>query len=209
MTKPIRLLVADDHEIILESLIKSLNEHSSIEVTGKARNGNDVLELLKKDMFDVLLLDLNMPKKNGLECMQVIQKNHPQAKVIFLTIYQEEYVIKKLVSLGAKGFLLKNVSTKKLIEAIEAVHLGDTFFDDLPSSIIEEDKDPFKVKNTLTSRELEIIRLTTEGLTGHQIGEKLFISEYTVNTHRKNILKKLNLANIAQLVAFAKSSGII
>lgn len=209
MNKPIELLLADDHQIILDSLSNSLNEHPELLVMEQASTGLEVLEILSSQSFDVIILDLNMPEKNGLECMEVIAKEYPDAKVIFLTIYQEEYVVKKLIELGAKGFLLKNTSLDKLIDAIKRVYEGGTYFDDLPAIFLDNKKLTTVEKDSLTRREKEIIKLTVQGLPSHEIAEKLFISEYTANTHRKNILKKLHLSNIAQLVAFAKSSGIL
>lgn len=209
MNKPVQLLLADDHKIILDSLSNSLNEQPDILVMAQASTGTEVLQELQKQDFDVVILDLNMPEKNGLECMEVISKEYPHLKVLFLTIYQEEYVIKKLIELGAKGFLLKNVSLDKLIDAIHCIHNGGTYFEDLSDLYFNKQNLTQAVQDSLTPREKEIIKLTVQGLPSHEIADKLFISEYTANTHRKNILRKLKLANIAQLVAFAKSSGIL
>ncbi|MGK7389427.1 MAG: response regulator [Candidatus Cyclobacteriaceae bacterium M2_1C_046] len=209
MNKPIQLLLADDHKIILDSLSNSLNEQPDIMVMAQASTGTEVLQELQHQDFDVVILDLNMPEKNGLECMEVISKEYPHLKVLFLTIYQEEYVIKKLIELGAKGFLLKNVSLDKLLEVIRCIHKGGTYFDDLPDLYFKNQQLTQTGHDSLTPREKEIIKLTVQGLPSHEIADQLFISEYTANTHRKNILRKLKLANIAQLVAFAKSSGIL
>ena len=209
MKEPVKLLLADDHKIILDSLSNSLNEQPDLLVMEQASTGTEVLQHLQTQTFDVIVLDLNMPEKNGLECMEIIAKEYPEAKVLFLTIYQEEYVVKKLIELGAKGFLLKNVSFDKLVEAIHRVNEGGTYFDDLPEIFLNNKKLTKAEQDSLTPREKEIIKLTVQGFPSHEIADKLHISEYTANTHRKNILRKLKLANIAQLVAFAKSSGIL
>ncbi|GAA0188822.1 two-component system response regulator DegU [Fulvivirga kasyanovii] len=203
----LKVLVADDHPIILDSIVNLLKQEENIEVVDRVTNGLEVLEVMEAQPIDLLIMDLNMPKMNGLECMEVIHKQYPSLKVIFLTIYQEEYVIRRLLKLGASGFLLKNTSLDNIIAAIERVMITGKYYDH-----IEEFIKPKKLneeEDVLTHREIEIIKLLTKGYSSNEVADTLFISELTVQTHRKNILKKLNLTNTPQLVAFAKSSGII
>lgn len=202
-----KLLLADDHLLILQSLSRLLNDQPHLEVIDKAVNGLEVLNKLEQNNIDIAIIDLNMPEMNGLECMQVIGKKYPTLKVLILTIYQEEYVINKLVELGVRGILLKNAAMDKMLLAIERITSGEEYFDDIKQFL--KPTSQFEKNVNLSNRELEIIKLIASGYSSAEIGDKLFISEFTVQTHRKNILQKLNLKNTPQLVSFAKSSGII
>lgn len=199
------LIIADDHELIRQSFEDFLSANDRYEVIAKGRNGLEVLELLDRHSPDLLILDINMPEMNGLECMEIVSKKWPEQKVLILTIYEEDYVVRRLLDLGIKGIVLKSATLKMLEEAVDRIISGLTFFDQVMLPPVM--KKPENV--VLTPREIEIIKNIAEGLSSMEIGNKLHISEYTVSTHRKNILKKLELTNIAQLVAFARNSGIM
>ena len=205
--KKTKLLLADDHLLILQSLTKLLNDQPHLEVIKTVSNGKQVVEALEEIDVDIAILDLNMPVMNGLESMEVITKKYPDLKVLILTIYQEEYVINKLVRLGVMGFLLKNTALDNMLVAIDRLNNGEKYLDDIKQFIKPKSNSDKEV--SLSKRELEIIKLIASGHSSLEIGDKLFISEFTVQTHRKNILQKLGLNNTPQLVSFAKSSGII
>lgn len=209
MSPAINVLLADDHALIMESIETVLETSSGLKVTHKFANGKQVIDLLAKPEgrdVDILILDINMPKMNGLDCMEIINKTYPDKKVIFLTIYQEEFIIRRLKTLGAKAILLKNTDTKRLIKVIHEVYNDIEVFDDVES--ILEGTSGSKEGIKLSKREKEVIRYIAEGKSTQEIGELLNLSDLTVTTHRRNILRKLDLTNTAQIGAFAKSSGI-
>ena len=210
MSPAINVLLAEDHPMIMESIEKIINESPGLNVQYKFTNGKQVIDALadrNAPQADVLILDINVPELNGLDCMEVINKKYPDKKVIFLTIYQEEFVIRRLKKLGAKAILLKNTGTERIINVIHKVYNDIEVFDDVESILAESTnlKDNLK----LSKREREIIRLIAEGKSAVEIGEQLNLSDLTVTTHRRNIMRKLDLSNTAQIGAFAKSSGII
>lgn len=210
MTPAINVLLADDHALIMESIEKVLNSSAGLTVTNKFVNGKQVIDFLSKpeaQHIDILILDINMPMMNGLDCMEVIRKKYPEKKVIFLTIYQEEFVIRRLKRLGAKAILLKHTDTDRLIKIIHEVYNDIPVMDDVEKII--GDVSNLKENVKLSKREKEVIRFIGEGKSTQEIGKLLNLSDLTVATHRRNIMRKLDLANTAQIGAFAKSSGII
>lgn len=209
MSPAINVLLADDHALIMESIEKVLQTSSGLTVTYKFSNGKEVMDILARPEgrdIDVLILDINMPKMNGLDCMEIINKTYPDKKVIFLTVYQEEFVIRRLKTLGAKAILLKNTDTKRLVQVIHEVYNDMEVSDDVENIIT--DRPNIKENIKLSRREKEVIRYIADGKSTQEIGQLLNLSELTVTTHRRNILRKLDLTNTAQIGAFAKSSGI-
>jgi len=213
--KTIKLMIAEDQAIILHSLMILLNSLQNIEVIGTALNGTDLLTLLEKDKPDVILMDINMPKMNGIEATKIIDAKMPWVKVIALSMYDHPVYIKKMFKSGAKGFVSKNATKMELGKAIEMVYNGDIYISEEISRILlreysnAADSDENADYTSLTSREIEIIQLLADGLYTKEIAEKLFISDKTVERHKTNILKKLKLRNTAQLVKVAITKGII
>ena len=213
--KTIKLMIAEDQAIILHSLMILLNSLENIEVIGTALNGVDLLILLEKNKPDVILMDINMPKMNGIEATKIIDAKMPWVKVIALSMYDHPVYIKKMFKSGAKGFVSKNATKMELGKAIEMVYNGDIYISEEISRILlreysnTADSDDNADYTSLTSREIEIIQLLADGLYTKEIAEKLFISDKTVERHKTNILKKLKLRNTAQLVKVAITKGII
>ncbi len=204
--KPIKVLLADDHNIILDGLHVVLSNDEEIEVVGTAGNGEEVLDLLTKNKVDLVVLDINMPKMDGISCARVLKKEFPWIKVLILTMYPQKSFIDEIVKIGIDGCLLKNNTGKELITAIKRVMGGNSYFDHL-KSFTSETEEVFQFK--LTKREVEIIKCLANGLSSNEMAEKLFISEHTVRTHRKNILKKTGLANTSQVVRYATEQHLI
>lgn len=208
-------MIAEDQAIILHSLMILLNSLENIEVIGTALNGVDLLTLLEKNKPDVILMDINMPKMNGIEATKIIDAKMPWVKVIALSMYDHPVYIKKMFKSGAKGFVSKNATKMELGKAIEMVYNGDIYISEEISRILlreysnTTDSDDNADYTSLTSREIEIIQLLADGLYTKEIAEKLFISDKTVERHKTNILKKLKLRNTAQLVKIAITKGII
>jgi DNA-binding NarL/FixJ family response regulator len=213
--KTIKLMIAEDQAIILHSQMILLNSLENIEVIGTALNGVDLLTLLEKNKPDVILMDINMPKMNGIEATKIIDAKMPWVKVIALSMYDHPVYIKKMFKSGAKGFVSKNATKMELGKAIEMVYNGDIYISEEISRILlreysnTTDSDDNADYTSLTSREIEIIQLLADGLYTKEIAEKLFISDKTVERHKTNILKKLKLRNTAQLVKVAITKGII
>jgi len=213
--KTIKLMIAEDQAIILHSLMILLNSLQNIDVIGTALNGVDLMALLEKEKPDVILMDINMPKMNGIEATKIIDAKMPWVKVIALSMYDHPVYIKKMFKSGAKGFVSKNATKIELGKAIEMVYNGDIYISEEISRILlreysnASDSDENADYTSLTSREIEIIQLLADGLYTKEIAEKLFISDKTVERHKTNILKKLKLRNTAQLVKVAITKGII
>jgi len=213
--KKIKLMIAEDQAIILHSLMILLNSIPNIEVIGTALNGLDLLTLLENDKPDVILMDINMPKMNGIEATKILDEKMPWVKVIALSMYDHPVYIKKMFKSGAKGFVSKNATKLELGKAIQMVYGGEIYISEEISRILlreyssATDSDENGDYTSLTSREIEIIQLLADGLYTKEIAEKLFISDKTVERHKTNILKKLKLRNTAQLVKVAITKGII
>ncbi|NOQ74043.1 MAG: response regulator [Crocinitomix sp.] len=213
----IKVLIADDHPLVAEGIKNSIASNENITIVKMAENGKVALEYIEVNLVDIALLDIDMPEMNGIQCATEILKHHKEVKVLMLSMYQEKSMIKKLMDLGVKGYLLKTIATHELIEAIQTIHGGGEYFgDEINQTLLADDRDtpiqPLIEKSPLvdelTKREKEIIKLITQGLTNSQMGEKLFISPKTVDTHRTNIMKKVGVHNVAGLIRFAFQNGI-
>ncbi len=203
----ISLLLADDHTIILDGLTDMLQSGGELKVNATANNGKEVLDKLKLASFDVVILDINMPIMDGMRCAEEILKHYPNQKIMMLTMNEEKSIIEKMMSLGVKGFLLKTTEKEELINAIKSVHAGKEYFSSDIAKILITKKEQATSSlgdlANLTEREIEIIKHIANGLSSAEIGELLFISTRTVETHRTNIIKKLGVSNVAGVVRFA------
>ena len=203
----INVLLADDHQIVIEGLKAVLNNFTEINVCATAKNGKEVIEYLKgKNRVDVAILDINMPELDGINCAKILKRDFPDVKVIILTMYAQKSFIEEIIKIGIDGCLLKNNSGKELKEAIIRVTENRSYFDLIQHFNIDNDE---VARYKLGEREIEIIKLLAQGLTSSEMSEKLYISEHTVKTHRKNILKKTGLHNTYQLIQFALNNKII
>lgn len=195
----ISIYIADDHAIVVDGLSEILKTQPSLKILGTAGNGEELVALMLRRKADVVILDINMPRMNGIQCTEWIKKHCPHTRVIILTMFPEKSYVDQLMKAGADGCLLKSRGSKDLLAAIERVMNGKSYFDSVNDFL---DKSIPAAYN-LSERELEIIRLVVSGLTSGEISDKLFISEHTVKTHRKNIFKKMGFNHISQLVTFA------
>ncbi len=216
----IKVALVDDHEILVETLQQSLATQSEIEITITANNGKELMEALKNQEAEVVLLDINMPEMDGLETIKLLKHDYPKINTIILSTLDEIKLVRKMLKLGAMGYVLKNTSYNELVSAIKAVHKGDYYFTPaVQKALIIKDKPEKKERRkaysqdghhgSLTKRELEIIKLIAEEYTGAEIAEHLFISKNTVETHRKNMVQKLGVKNIVGLVKYAIKHGLV
>lgn len=199
-----KLLIADDHTMFINGLKMLLSVSDLYEVVGVAHNGEEVLEILKKQEVDVILMDINMPVLNGYQTTFRLKEEFPHIKIIILSMLADEQSVTKLLDAGADGYLFKNADEDELFEALEAVALGLVYITkEVRDKVQNRKKGIFSLKEVkLSSREIDIARLILNGCTNTEISEKLFISIRTAETHRKNILAKLNLKNTASLVKY-------
>jgi two-component system response regulator NreC len=214
--KEIRLLIVDDHQIIIDGLKSLLEDEADFKLIGEANNGKEALDILKILDVDIVLMDIDMPIMNGIEATKQILKDFQNVRVVILSMHKEGGLIKNLIAIGAHGFLLKNTDQAQLIEAIRKVASGDKYFSpDVTMSLLNKTTtntstvDGIELLSQLTERETEILKLIAEGFSNKEIGEKLFISHRTVDTHRTNLMKKLDVSNIAGLIKFAIQNGIV
>lgn len=207
----LRLLIADDHPLLVDGLVSVLEEIEDVLVLEPVNNGRLLIDRLRKLVVDVILLDLNMPHLDGISSLKIIKTEFLRVKVIIFTSYDQPKLIKEIKALGAEGYLLKTSTSTTLKKAILAVAAGQTWF---PQTGIETQEpempaDDFIKKYQITKREVEIIRMIAEGLTTKQIGDRLFVSEFTINSHRRNICRKLNIYTPVGLLNFAKEQGLV
>lgn len=210
----IKILLVDDHQIIIDGLKSVMKNTSDIIVVGEANNGREAIRLLDILKVDILLMDIDMPVMNGIEALKEIRRSSKDVKVIILSMHQEAAIIKNLMGIGADGYLLKNTTQDELIGAIRKVANGELCFSSgVTLSLLNETTNYSKSVDSqveaLTEREIEILRLIAEGFSNKEIGSKLFISHRTVDTHRTNLMKKLNANNIAGLISYAIKNGIV
>jgi len=202
----IKILLADDHTIVLDGLRLILSSNADFLIVGEAENGQVVLDILKKEAVDIVILDINMPVMDGITCARHIKADYQGVKVIILTMYAQKSFVEEIVKIGIDGCLLKNNTGKELEAAILRVQSGRSYYDQIQS--FDSEKEVIKGFK-LSEREIEVIRSLSEGKTSLEIADLLFISEHTVKTHRKNILKKLDIHSAPELVQYAINNGII
>src|ERR1051325_8552048 len=215
--KRITVLLAEDHQIVREGFRSLLQHESDIEVGGEAETGRQAVAMVKKLRPAVVVMDIAMPSLNGLEATRQIRKDFPDTKVLILSAHSDDAYVEQVTELGAAGFLLKQTSSHELAMAIRAVQQGNTFFS---ASIAKRVKDRsqksldrvgnFKTKsNTLSSREVEGLRLRGEGMPNKQVAAELGVSFEPVDKHRQHLMGKLNIHDVAGLTRYAISAGII
>ena len=208
-----KIIIVDDHTLFRNGLRILLNNMESYRVIAEAANGREFLELLEKEMPDLVLLDINMPIMDGIDAANIAHERYPELKIITLSMYGEEDYYYKMVNAGVKGFLLKNSDIKEVKNALDIVYEGGSFFSsELLQNLINSLKSVPKSKEIhteLSEREMEILILICQGLSNQEIGDKLFISKRTVDKHRANILEKSESKNTAQLVVYAIKNKLV
>lgn len=202
-----KLFIVDDHYMVIEGIHSLLKHDQNIEWLGHATNAASCLSFLHTKLPDVILMDINLPDKSGIDlCKEVISK-YPSVFVIGLSTYNQRSFIEKMMSSGASGYVLKNATREELLEAIDTVIKGKQFLSfEVAGSLRKTAQDEGPL---ITRREKEVVELIANGLTNNEIGEQLFISSATVDTHRKNLLAKFNAKNTAELVKLAHNRGFL
>ena len=210
MTATTKIIIADDHKLILDGLKALFKDAEQFQIIAEAENGQRLVELAKIMLPEVIITDIDMPILNGIEAVKILRNLMPGLKILVLTMHKDKNMFLKLQEAGANGYIHKNCDKEELLFAINQILKGKEFV----SNEIQVIETSFKVQDVvaeveLTKREIEILILITEGLTNIEIGKKIFISDRTVDTHRTNLMKKLNVKNVAGLIRFAYTNGIL
>ena len=204
-----RIFIVDDHQLVIEGIRSLLADAPNYLLSGFSHLPLQVLELLDENPTDILLTDISMPLMSGIELTRLVKKKFPSIKVIAISMHSEGVVIKEMVDAGISGYILKNTGRAELIEALDRVRSGGTYFGE---EITREILNSFTARDQeqkLTNREIEIIKLINEEYGNKQISSKLFISERTVETHRKNIFRKTNTQSVVGLLKYAAQHKFI
>jgi len=215
ITKPITVLLADDHTIVREGFRKMLELESDFTIVGEAQNGREAVALVKKFSPDVLLMDIAMPLMNGLEATRQIVKTPAATKVLILSAHSDNAYVQSAIESGASGFLLKQTSSHDVCRAIREIAKGKTFFSPAIAKHLEHQKSldrsgSVKLRSVqLTSREMEVLQLIAEGKANKETASELGIGIKTVEKHREHLMEKLNIHDTAGLTRYAISAGII
>jgi DNA-binding NarL/FixJ family response regulator len=210
----IRTIIVDDHQIFIDGLKELFKSIEGIEIVGEANNGIDLIDLLSKKETDVILMDVNMPKMDGMTATEFVVKEYSKSKVLMLTMHDTGAYIEKLLKAGAQGYILKNTGKAELKNAIEIVHGGGKYYSPEVTKTImdglqQKEKTQKEIGNVeLTDREKDVLKWIAQELTTHEIAEKLFISHHTVESHRKNLISKLGVRSLAGLVKYAVKMGL-
>ncbi len=207
--KKIKVLVADDHKMFVDGLMSLLDNESGIEVVGFAHTGEQVLATLATNSVDVIVLDIEMPKLDGLETAILMKRKYPKVKILILSMYKRKAFAIKLMEIGVAGYILKEKSKEELVGAIYNVHKGKSHFSlEILDSIVNS-KHTKQSGVNLTNREIEVLKLIAEGLTSKEIAERLHVAVSTINTHRKSLHFKVGVNNNTLLVKYAIKEGYI
>ncbi len=210
--KPIRVLIADDHAVVRRGLQALIDSEPGMEVVGEAQDGIEALFKVRSLKPDVILMDLVMPRKGGLEAIVEIKDEVPEARILVLTSFAEDDKVFPAIKRGALGYLLKDSSPHDLLQAVRDVYRGESnLHPTIARKLIDEMSQPSDLPpaaEPLTPREVEVVRLVAQGLSNDEIAERLFIVRRTVRTHVSNILSKLHLANRTQVALYALREGI-
>jgi DNA-binding NarL/FixJ family response regulator len=212
---PIRVLIADDHAVFRSGIRALLEKESDIRVVAETGSGTDTIRAAGEVAFDVLLLDITMPGLTGPKVAEQVLAKRPSLAIVVLTMHEDEYYLQEMLRIGAQAYVLKKSTGTELVQAIRAVYRGDSYIDPALARLVIS---PYVGKSApvaksrldvLTPREQEVCRLLAYGHTNAEVAEKLFISDRTVETHRTNIMSKLELRNRAELVRFAIDNGLL
>lgn len=216
MNPKLRLLLADDHVVVRSGLRMLLQAREEIEIVGEAENGREAVEKVRALQPDVVLMDVQMPDMNGIEATRRIKEASPQTAVLALTMHEDDHYFFEMLHAGASGYVPKRAAPDELVNAIHTVSQGNVFlYPSLATRLVQdylqraEAGDQPLVQDDLTPRELEVLTLIAEGLTNAEIADRLVISVKTVDRHRENLMRKLNLHHRIDLVKYALKMGLI
>ncbi|MBE3652563.1 response regulator [Vibrio navarrensis] len=211
MDRPIRIVIVDDHQVVLDGFMARLEIEPDIEVVGTASNGLEALDAVRRHKPDVVLMDISMPIMNGIEATRLIKEEFPESKILMLTMHDNREYIMKVMQEGAVGYMLKEISAEKMVQAIKTVNQGSTYFcESVTQTLFTQEIIPAAQRvNPLSRREEAVLKLVAQGHSSKKIATLLDISYRTVETHRHNIKHKLDLHSTAELAKYAFEQGLV
>lgn len=202
----IKIFLVDDHKIFVEGVANLLSDQPDLNIMGWTYDGKSAIEFLRENSIDIVLTDIQMPGMTGIELTQKIKEEFPHIRIIALSMFDKKEIVQELISSGAEGYLLKDIEKSELLTAIKKVASGEYYYSSSIAGILMKS---ITEKDLLTKREKEIIKLIAEENTNSMIAEKLFISEHTVESHRKNIFRKTNAKSIVGLIKYAYENKLV
>jgi two-component system response regulator NreC len=208
------IILADDHEIFLDSLSALINQEEDLKIISAVKNGRELIKMVDISQPDLCIVDMDMPEMDGLQASETLLKLYPEIKILILTMHKERSLIRKMMNIGIKGYLIKTCDKDEFLFAINQILKNKTHFsDEIIESLVKNnglEEDPSGISNIalLSDREKEIIRLLCKGLNNKQIAGKLFVSPKTVDNHRTNLMHKLDVHNIVELIRFSLKHGL-
>lgn len=212
--KQFRIVMADDHQLFIDGMKSVIEKQEQYTVVATANSGAETLELLKQNQADLVLLDIEMQTIDGIETAKTIRELYPETRILMITMYSHINQIKKLMRIGVNGIILKENGQSELLRAIETVFAGHNYHSTEVTNALVNHLNPNNrptglQRVSLTKREFEVLQCVAEGLTSPEIADKLFIAKTTINTHRKNIMEKLEVKNVAELIRYATEMGLL
>ncbi len=215
--KPLRILIADDHELVRKGLRSVLDGQAGWTICGEAVNGREAVELARQLKPDIIIMDVTMPELNGLEATRQILKERLKTEVLILTVHESEQLVGEVLAAGARGYILKGDTTRLLVDAIESISQHKPFFTGTASEVVlggylrpgQPARKESRALPRLTAREREIVQLLAEGQSNKEVATALGVSVKTVDAHRANIMHKLNIHSVTDLVRYAIRNNII
>ncbi len=212
--KPIKMMIVDDHQVVIDGIKLMIEDEQDLECVAEASTGKQAFQLIDQREIDLVLLDINLPDINGIDICKRLSKDHPEVKILALTMYDKGSFIQQMFKSGASGYILKNAGKEELLKAIRTIIDGETYVSQqvsqaLMNSLLKKDKSRSDFIPELTRREKEVLKLIAEEYTTQEISKNLFISLNTVETHRKNLLSKFGVRNSVGLVRVAIEKGLL
>ena len=211
--RKIRFLVADDHSVVRDGVRSVLRSSPDYRVVAEAEDGEQAVELSRVHKPDVVIMDVSMPKLNGIEATAIIKKENPDIKIVILTVHEDESLLREALQAGAAGYIVKRAAETELVNAVRAACRGDLYVHpSMTRALFRELPTPHQSKpmpEALTPREIDVLRFLARGYTNRQIGEALCLSMRTVEGHRKNLMSKLNLHSRVELTSYAEEHGLL
>ncbi|MEM6632247.1 MAG: response regulator transcription factor [Bacteroidota bacterium] len=210
-----RIILADDHRVLVDGISKIIEEQDDLVVVGKAHHGEELLALLKRIEADLVVLDINMPGKSGMDICQTLRQTYPSLQILILSMHQDAFHVQTMLQKGANGYITKNSTHSEMLLAIRTVASGNPYLNAEAKYAQTREIEPDSGSDQptyllkLSNREKEVLRLIVEEYTTQEIADQLFISIKTVETHRRNLLSKLNARNTAGLVRIAVENGLV